>query len=210
MWAHSQVWKCFVKVKFSLWPNLLIMLDCDWELKWQNINRVHSHVATLSLSAVSLPGLMNVQRWFRLKKSNYAPERSSSYSWWEETVILHLTAFLVALHFSTFLSKTVRPCDFNIGPVCCPGFFFFIFLRYFLKITSDCCTGKCQCLNTLFYRHPKQNVTWYSTIITVKGNWLGKKCCFKLYRILLFESILCLYHNIICIVQSEAECRGFF
>lgn len=161
-WGHSLKWKCFVKGKFSLWLNLLMMLDCDWELKWQHINRVHSHVATLSLSAVSVPGLMNVQRWFRLKKSNSTPERSSSYLWWEETLILHLTAFLLALHLSTFLSKTVQPCDYTSVQHSNPGLLFSVllcclFCFFNSSIRSVCFEGKCQCLNTLFYRYSKKN-----------------------------------------------------
>lgn len=136
--------------KFSLWPNLLMMLDCDWELKWQHINKVHSHVATLSLSAVSVPGLMNVQRQSGLKKSNCTPTRSSSYQWWKETLILHLSAFLLALHLSTFLSKTICPCDFNNSTAQQHGLLFLVVL-------------KC-----LFYRNSKQNVTWRYTIIKWK------------------------------------------
>lgn len=148
--SQSLIWKCFVKGNFFLWPNLLIMLDCDWEFKWQHINRVHSHVATLSLSAVSLPGLMNVQRRFRLKKSNCTSKSSSSNSWWEETLILHLTAFLLALHLSTFSSKTIRPCDFYNGPA-----------QQSWNLIR-CCSSMSQ---HIFSRNSKLNVTWYSTII---------------------------------------------
>lgn len=56
----------------------------------------------------------------------------------------------------------------------------------------------------------KCHLVWYYQYSERK--LMGGRCFFKLYRILLFEltSIQCLYHNIICIVQSEAECRGFF
>lgn len=176
------------------------MSDCDWELKWQHINRVHSHVATLSLSAVSVPGLMNVQRWFGLKKSNCAPERSSSYSWWEETVILHFTAFPLALHFSTVLSKSVRPCDFNIGPVCYPRSFSFVFA---VTVSAN--------VWTQYFTGILNKISPDTLLSLQRKETNGKKCYFKLDRILLFEliTLLCLYHNIVCIVHSEDECGGF-
>lgn len=65
--------------------------------KNDSINRPYSQVTTLSLFAVSLPGLMNAQRQFRWMELKWAPVRGSINSRLELPLIRHLTTFLLGV-----------------------------------------------------------------------------------------------------------------